>query len=534
MESIHNDNETISLKKIIVNYLRQWKLFVIAACISLVLAICYITLYPQTYEIGSRLKIQPEKDLGSGGGFGLGEAAGVMKSFGLGGVSGGAINLDDEIATLSSNALLKRVVIRLGLNVSYQKSFSFATLYEASPLLVSPDSLTQENLDQNVTLKIRVNAEGKAMVKVEGTGEEFSFASLPAQLKLPEGNFDIFLKEGDNIALKCPFDLKVSVTPAGWMAEDLAEAITIDEFSKNANTLELIYTDYAKMRGKDLLNVLMEEYNYNSNSIKKEEGGKAMSFLDGRIRGILQELNNVEHTIETYKIKNKMTDIEYDVLFYSEAIKNLREKIIELEAQTHVVNLLDDYVKNPENRYNVIPSMLSSEGEKGGAISSYNEALMERDRIQKTAKSVNPLSEIADNQIEKLRGGVVLAIDNARKSAQFVLTDLKTQEKAIMDKMGTIPTFEREYLDYRRQQEILQGVYLILLQKREEVALSLGQERDKGYIIDAAVVKYRPIAPRKLFAVLGIILFTIIIPIGYLFAKQQLKDLMDVYKASKS
>ena len=122
-------------------------------------------------------------------------------------------------------------------------------------------------------------------------------------------------------------------------------------------------------------------------------------------------------------------------------------------------------MKDARNKYSVIPAMLSADGEKGGAISAYNEALMERDKITKSTNSVNPLSEIADSQIDKLRDGVVLAIDNARKSSQFVLNDLKSQEKAIMSKMDYVPTYEREYLDYKRQQEILQGVYLILLQK---------------------------------------------------------------------
>lgn len=36
-----------------------------------------------------------------------------------------------------------------------------------------------------------------------------------------------------------------------------------------------------------------------------------------------------------------------------------------------------------------------------------------------------------------------------------------------MDKMGNVPTYEREYLDLKRQQEVLQGVYLILLQKEK-------------------------------------------------------------------
>ena len=119
-----------------------------------------------------------------------------------------------------------------------------------------------------------------------------------------------------------------------------------------------------------------------------------------------------------------MTDIEYDVQFYADAVKNIREKIIEYEAQNHIINLLDTYVKDPKNKYSVIPAMLSADGEKGGAISAYNEALMERDKITKSTNSVNPLSEIADSQIDKLRDGVVLAIDNARKSSQFVLNDI--------------------------------------------------------------------------------------------------------------
>lgn len=532
MENMQNDSETISLKKIIIDYLFHWKVFFVAACVSLVCAILYLVFYPKTYEFIARIKIQEDKNLGSGGSLGLGEAAGLMKSFGLGGVSGGAVNIDDEIAIISSNDLLKKVVVRLGLNVTYKEKYSLISLYEDSPLLIVPDSLTQEKLDSFVSFDIKISENGTAQIKMGNTGEEYSFVSLPAQLRVSEGVFDIFYRTESGVKrnIKKPFSMNISISPAGWTAEDLAEAITVDEFSKNANTLELLYSDYSKKRGKDLLNALMEEYNKSSESVKKEEGHKAMAFLDVRINGVLQELNNIELTIESYKIKNKLTDLKYDVQYYADAVKSIREKIIEFEAQSHIINLLEAYVKDPKNKYSVIPAMLSADGEKGGAISAYNDALMGRDKINKSTNSINPLSEIADSQIDKLRDGVVSAIDNAQKSSQFVLNDLKSQEKAIMEKMEYVPTYEREYLDYKREQEILQGVYLILLQKREEVALSLGQERDRGFIVDAAVAKYRPVAPRKLFAVLGFLIFTIIIPIGYLFAKQQLQDLMDIYK----
>lgn len=532
MELHQNDKETISLKKIIVNYIRQWKLFVIAACISLVFAVLYLVFYPKTYEIVSRIKIQEDKNLASGGSLGLGEAAGLMKSFGLGSSGSGGINLDDEIATLNSNNLLKRVVLRLGLNVTYQEPFSFQQIYKSLPVKVVPDSVTRQNLSSRIKFKIDINTDGTVKLKMQKSGEVLSFPSLPAQLKTEEGVFDIVYTESSD--MKKPCTLEVSVSPANWVAEDLSKSIVIDEFSKNANTLDLIYTDYEKYRGMDLLNTLMDEFNKNSDTIKKIENHQAMSFLEGRVAGVMQDLNTVERAIETYKLANKMTDIEYDVQFYTDAVKNLREKIIEIEAQSHIINMLNAFVNEPNNRYSLIPSMLSvGEGEKGGAITSYNEALIERERLIKSTKSDNPLSEISKNQIDKLHQSVVVTINNAKKSSQLVLSELKAQEKAIMDKMANVPTYEREYIDLKRQQEILQGVYLILLQKREEIALSLGHERDKGFVVDAAFVKYKPLAPRKLFAAIFMIIFTLFIPIIYLFCKEQLHSLIAEYKKGK-
>lgn len=533
MESIQKDNETISLKKIIIDYVRQWKLFLVAACLSLIPAILYLTFYPKTYEIMSRVKLQDDKDLGSGGGFGLGEAAGMMKSFGLSGATGSTVNIDDETAILSSNWLLKEVVLKLGLNVTYEKPFSFMQLYEHSPLWITLDSITQQNLQSSISFNVKVDDKGLVRVKMKNSNDKFSFQSLPAQLELPEGIVNIAYNKLSKE--KGGFSLDINISPAGWVAEDLADAIEIEEFSKNSNVLELTFTDYEKTRGVELLNTLMDTYNKSSDLIKKEDGRKVYSFLDSRIQNVMSQLNEVEIAIEAYKLKNKMTDVEYDIKFYVDAIKSYREKIIEIEAQSHVLNLLDSYVNDPKNKYNLIPSILSvGEGEKGGAVSMYNEALIERERLKKSSKSDSPLSEIADSQLEKLRESVILAIDNARTSSRYVLDDLKSQEKVILDKMGQVPSYEREYMDLKRQQEIFQGVYLILLQKREEIALSLGQEKDRGFIVDSAFVKYRPIGPRKLYAAIFMILFTLMVPVGYLFCKKQLHSLIEEYKNTRS
>lgn len=531
-----DNNEVIGLKHIIVYYLHHWKIFAVAFVISLIPAILYLLLYPKTYEVFSTIQLQDEKDLMSSGSLGLGEAAGIMKSFGLSGVSGGGINMDDELNVLKSNELLNKTVLQLGLNVEYHKPYAWSyKFYEDSPLRIVADSVAFAGVHENITLQVKIK-EGKAQVVAE-IGEEkrrYDFDSLPAKLALEQGIFEIRYAGSEKVE-RADIDMEVAIRPSRWVAEELLDDITIEELSKTSNVIEMSWRDYEKQRGVDLLTALVDNYNNRADRIKKTEGEKALLFLNDRISQVVNDLGDIEETIAVYKTKNKLTDLEYDIQFYAEQMKDIQSKVIDIEAQSHVIDMMDSYVKDPINKYNVVPSLLSAqEGEKGSALSLYNEALIERARLLQNSNEDNPLIGSMEDRITQLRSGVFLSIANARKGLQLTLDDLKNKEKTIYDKMASVPAQERQYIDYKRQQEILQGVYLILLQKREEIALSLGAQKAKARIVDQAYVKKRPVAPRKLFAAIGVFIFTLLIPIGYLFGKEQVSDLIKTYKASKA
>lgn len=531
MENSYNeykDDEVISLKKVIVDYARQWRLFLTVFAISLIPAVLYLVLYPRTYEAFALVRLQEDSDMSAGGSIGLGEAAGLMRSFGLGSGMKGTLIVDDEIAAFQSNRLLSRVAVRLGLDVDYRRPLSFVRYYrDDTPLTITPDSALRRNIEK--TIKLSVKKQGQAVeVKEIKSGKVHRLASLPGTIDLGIGT--ITLSQPSN-GTDSDAKMRVSIMPAGWVAERLAKEVLVEEYSKAANTLELTYTDHNKLRGREVLDCLIDEYNKSASVEKHDEGGKNLAFLDTRIRDVLAQLAGQEQQIEQYKLKNNMTEIEYDVQFYTEAIKNYREKIIELEAQGHVLNMLEEYVKDPANKYSVVPAMLTSASEsEGGAVSLYNAALLEREKLLATTKGNNPLSLISEKQLDKLRGGVYVSISNARESVARVMDDLKKKENEILSKMGNVPVYEREYVELKRQQEILQGVYLVLLQKKEEIALSLGSDRDRGFSTDPAYVKMRPVAPRKLFAAIFIMLFTAVVPVVYLFCKEQLSELVKEYK----
>lgn len=534
MEQIQIDNETISLKGIIVRYLHHWRLFIGVFLISLIPAILYLMYYPTTYEINSSVKIQDDSDMGSGG-VSLGDASGLMKSFGLNGVSNGAINIDDEVATFKSHDLLREVVIRLGLNAKYIKPYSWQyRLYENLPFVMTADSSTLASQDETIEFYLHTDHSGTILVegKTKYKTESYKYTSLPSVITFNNSSFVLSYgagyKDGDEVKLY------ITMSPAGWVADDLSEEVKIDTYSDNSNILEYVYTDYEKQRGVDLLNTLVDVYNFRTDSIKDKEAYKTILFLDGRINKIISDLTNVEQTIEAYKIKNKMTDLEYDVQFYVDQMKDLQSKIVELESQMYAIKFMEAFVKNPANKYNLVPVLMNvQEGEKGGALTTYNEALLERQRLLQNSKETNPLLTTMDKQLNQMRESVFLTIQNAQESLNLTIVDLKSKEKLVFDKMGSVPTQEREFLEYKRQQEIFQGVYLILLQKREEAMLKMGKDMDRALVVDVAFAKSLPIGPRKLYAAIGLFLMTLLIPVGYLFCKEQFLSLKEEYIKTK-
>lgn len=525
------DNEVIGLKSILVGYLLHWRLFIGVFLVSFIPAVLYLLIYPRTYKIAARIQIQEDKDLG-GGSFGLGEAAGLMKSFGLGSAGGGAVNIEDELMILSSNKLLREMAFELGVNVDYKKPFSFYRVYERNPFRLRTDSATDARLTESIEFTVKQTA-NKFDVKVEGRtfdDQHFSFSSLPAVMKLPVGDFVLSSTENQSDETKWIMTYR----PSGWVAEDLADEFLIEENSKTSNVIELGCTDYECMRGVDMLNTLMYLYNRQADAYKKGHARTSLSFYDGRIQEAIKELAEVEQKIEHYKSQHQLMDIEHDVQFYVEQMKELQTRMIELQAQMNVIDMMDAYVKDPANKYNIVPSLLNAQdGEKGAAIATYNEVLLERARVIQNSSMNNPLVGTLTKQADELRNGVYQTINNAREGLRISIADIKVKEQQLYNKMNVYPQAERTYVELKRQQEIVQGVYLILLQKREETALVLGQQQDKARILDTAYVKSKPIAPRKLYATIGMLLLTLVIPVVYLFVKEQTDSLLEEFKRQR-
>ena len=137
----------------------------------------------------------------------------------------------------------------------------------------------------------------------------------------------------------------------------------------------------------------------------------------------------------------------------------------------------------------------------------------------KTSGERNPKVATLTLQADQMRESVFTMIENSRKSLEATYQSLKSKESKILSKMDGIPQQERAYVDLKRQQEIYQGVYLVLLQKQEEINMTLGEGKERARIIDEPYVKTGVVAPRKLYAAIGVIVVTILLSAGWLVSK---------------
>lgn len=519
-----DDREAVGLRPIIVGYLRQRTVIAVSAAIALVAAILYLVLYPKTYEVMARVQIQEDAGVLGSGSIGLGETAGMMKSFGIGGIGGSSVSIDDEISTLKSNSLMRKMVVKLGLYAEYRRPNSPLRMYGEEPVRVTCDSATLASLDDKVEFRLSLTGGGEAVItaKADGQKQTFRFDRLPAVVQIGNRTFT-FTRNTSQGAKNGATKLEITVLPPTWVAEEAANDFLIEDYSKSANIIELSCTDYERARAKDMLNTLVDFYNREAYDYKKAQSDVSLTFLGERIAHVIDELEKVERQIEKYKAENKITDVEYDIQYYAEYMRDLKGRLIEAETQANLIATMDAFVKNPANRYKLVPSLLTTGETEGSPIFLYNQALLEREKAIRNSNESNPLVASLTNQVDRLRETVFQTINNAQESMMQTRRTLEKQERELLDRMGSVPVQERVYVDYKRQQEILQGVYLILLQKREEINIALGQRTDRAKIIDAAYVKPKPIGPRKVFAAAGFVVITLFLSIGWIVCREQLR-----------
>ncbi len=511
--------EQINIQEILFRYLIHWPWFVVSVIVCVVLAWGYLRLTTPIYNVSATVLIKDEK---KGGGANM---SSELEKMGMNGFVSSSSNIENEIEVLTSRTLAREVVSSLGLFVTYmdEDRFPKKELYRTSPVLVSLTPQEADKLPQTMEVGMVLQPSGVMDVQIKVGEKEYGkrFEKLPAVLPTDEGTV-AFFANNDTLSPIRPESvtkerhITAYINRPFSVAKGYAGSLSITPTSKATSVVTVSLNNSNTQRGKDYIAKLLEMYNINANNDKNEVAQRTAEFIDERISIISKELGSTERDLENFKRSAGITDLTSEAQIALTGNAEYEKKRVENQTQINLVTDLQRYLQGTE--YEVLPSNVGlQDAGVAGAIDRYNEMVAERNRLLRTSTESNPAIVNLNASIRAMRGNIQTTLDATLKGLEITRTDLVREAGRYSRRISDAPTQERQFVSIARQQEIKSGLYLMLLQKREENAIVLAAIANNAKIIDEAQADGAPISPKRMTIYLAALVFGIGIPVGIIY-----------------
>ena len=513
------DDKEIDIKELLFKYLIHWPWFVGTVVACLIAAYVYLYVATPVYNISATVLIKDDKKGGSS------NNVGGLDELGLNGLITSSQSIDNEIEVLRSKTLVKEVVSYLNLYVTYQDEDLIPSkeLYKTSPVQVNMTPQEAEKLKKNIVVEMVVQPQGSLDVNVKMDDREIQkhFEKLPAILPTDRGTISFF-QATDSIPVEGASSVQgarhitATISCPMNVARGYCGNLVIVPTSQTTSVVTVSLKNSSLRRGQDFINQLLEMYNRNTNNDKNEIAQKTAEFIDERIGIISKELGSTEADLETFKRDAGITDLSSDAQIALSGNAEYEKKQVENRTQISLVEDLKRYLSHSE--YEVLPSNV---GLKDAALATqidrYNEMLIERKRLLRTSTESNPAIVNLDTSIRATKANVQATIEGTLQGLFITKADLDREAKRYMRRISDAPGQERRYVSIARQQEIKAGLYLMLLQKREENAIMLAATANNAKIIDEAIADDIPVFPKRGIIYLVALVLGFVIPVAVIF-----------------
>ncbi|REC49601.1 GumC family protein [Chryseobacterium pennipullorum] len=512
-----NYNTEVNIKDLVAPYFYKWKYFLGFILFMFIIAIYLIKSTAPVYKIQTSVLIKDAKKMSSASG-----DFGILQS--LGGFSGmGTNSIENELKIFESKTIVEDVVRnhRFQTPIYTEQRFYDLELYgSSSPYIINV--VEEKEVDSETSIKpIYLKVTGQQIILSSKNWKQDISTSFNRMVSLPFAN--IIIRK--NPLYKVSKDLKmgdVFFTYSDFQNTviNFRKELKVDLLDKDGTVIGLSVDFQNRDKAKDFLNAVVQQYNLYAVNDKNIESKKTKDFIDERISIISKELGNVETQKANYKTSNNIVDLATEAKINLQQKEQAKVRSIELESQIELNNILKNFL-NKKEIGEVLPVNIGVDNESAGkAVQEYNSMVLKRNKYLENATPNNPIVKDLDKQISGLKISLLESLQKNNTSLQLAKKSVDEQVGSSQTLIGKIPSQEKIFRNIERQQQIKENLYLILLQKREEAAITMAITAEKARVIDLAYVDKKPVAPKKAIIVGLAFIFGIIIPFLYIYISE--------------
>lgn len=524
IQGTSEEQSSFNFSTIFTAFILNWKWFLLSTIICVGIGFLYLRYATPVYSTSAKLLIKDGNDDNRRGGGAL-QALESMSNFGFISSNYGTEN-EQEI--LTSTTIAEQAIRDLKLYASYyiKGNIKKQLVYKKQPINVDMDSSHIEKLNAPFELKIKRENDSYHIkgtyyiaeneISFDGPYEiEKTVNSLPAVIRTQAGTLTL-TQNGKYTLEDGETQYAYLISPRN-KAHEYTGKLSVEQTSKTSSVFNLQLEDQDITRSIDYLNQLVTCYNRQANEDKNEVAVMTEAFINDRLVKIDAELSSTDGAMESYKKRNKLMELQLDAMATSTNTSTYGQKLNEANTQIALIGSLINFANRPGNKHQVLPSNIGLQDEASTSlINEYNKIALERNRLLRTASESSPVVTELTSQLDDMQASIQQALEQARKGLIIQRDAISKQLGLYNEQVTKAPEQERILTQIGRQQEVRSGLYLMLLQKREENSISLAATADKGKLIERPQFN-KKISPKGSIIMLVALVFGIAVPAAVLY-----------------
>ncbi len=519
-----NNNNEFNLGVLLRIFLLNWKLFAVSIVVCLSVAFFYLYKATKIYQVSAKVLLQDTQ---------RGSFASQMDLLADFGYQSEFSNAENEIEVMNSLSVVRGAVKNAGLYISYSKPgfLRTAPVYKtASPVnaFIEDDDLAKLKAALNIKLVAENEKEYSVNYEYESELEGYDIESekeiikeFPYVLKTVKGNVLLSLNEG----VEEYSDVDIRIAPLMSAALAYKGSLAIAPVSKTSSVAVVAASNAVPANGIDFIDAVIKSFNDVTNEDKRQVAIDTEVFLMERIDSISSELSQREERLAKYMRSNQMMSPELDAPQILRNKVEYEKKVEEMELHLKNAKYLNAFVNDPKNDMQIIPSTLGiiSDPSLANLVTQYNKEVAMRNQLLLTATTENPVLKVQTENVRVMQNVIRDAFKAFEGSLNSQYDLLKKFEAQYTDRLEMSPDLQRSLVEITRERDIKSQLYVMLLQKFEENALTLAVTANNLRCIDPALCSYVPIAPRSKVVYVMALLFGILLPSVFVYLKEALR-----------